>query len=182
MPRSPNSRGFSCESQMKIDVAGIKVSSCFSPRHYKTSCDLYFTLHWYIDVAVFVTWIYWQPFSLVLHGGTPCFYSDVVTVAISTVATFPLFKIPEGLSALEMSSAAPSKTLEKSRPSRALSLSLSLSCWSVQGLQADRRRCNRLQDWTSMATGSGARAPKGFTLCNKQRQQSLVKPICWNFI
>ena len=66
---------------------------------------------------VFVTWIYAS--LIVLHGGTPGFKSDGVTLAISTVATFPLFKIPESLSALEMSG-APSETLEKSRPPGAL--------------------------------------------------------------
>ena len=167
MPRSPNSRGFSCESEMKIDVAGIKVSSCFSPRHCKTSCDLYFTLHWYIDVAVFVTWIYWQPFSFVFHGGTLGFYSDVVTVGISTVATFPLFKIPEGLSALEMSSAAPSETLEKSRPSRALSLLLIRPGFASR--QTTVQQIARLN-----IHGHWLRAPEGFLLFATNRGNAYI--------
>ena len=65
------------------------------------------------------------------------FYSDGVT----TVATFPLLKIPEGLSALEMSGGAPSsETLEKSRPPRAL-----LSCWSVCKQTDGATDCNGLK-------------------------------------
>ena len=67
------------------------------------------------------------------------FYSDGVTI----VATFPLLKIPEGLSALEMSGGAPSgETLEKSRPPRAL-----LSCWSVCKQTDGATDCNGLKDW-----------------------------------
>ena len=125
--------------------SGKKVSSCFCPKRCETACDLYFAFSncfpgllgqeyqlgfmppWSIDDH----WAWWDSRS----------HSDGVTIATSTVATFPLFKIPKGLSALEMSGGAPSsETLEKSRPPRAL-----LSCWSVCKQTDGATDCNGLK-------------------------------------